>query len=555
MSDPIKRTQKHSSQSASRELTPEQLSQAQALANISLSNYQHPDDDLIKSMREKNISPSSQAVQHSAPFTLPTSSTSLSSPVDQLASDLPVSQLGPSKTYSINPQSPESAQPPPVSDDWEHLAKQDIIRKGLSLDKVWDRKTWKQKASNQQRLMLLKDDGYDITPLLRTKGKRVSADAIITALLDHIETRRADKADLASAEAAQTTPLPSVTGKEVSEPAQKISRGRHATHTTASKESRLSDGKSRMTAEALLPIAVPQEVPEIERMNVERRLFYTTPLAGMKRKHSHDDEHQPDWSELSPHKALHDSYNETEAQNLIRRPCTCRKNNKIMRMMTQEEVNEAFKEQAFDIVKRRICRDIFRESRAARSIRHLQASTSSSHYVAPSTPSRIVLQPPASLAHMPSEPHARISANGMHLIIEELKHIAYGCNEDSSMYFKDPEEAEDREGDRRMLAGETGEEDFRYHIRLYTTPILEMVIEGETMALIGLLKHLYERELTHYRPWRYDVDRVEMIAVDNVPWYLSDATRSTLKNLERLLETEQALGGAEIHLGYVSSEE
>ena len=537
------------------ELTPEQLSQAQALANINSMNYQHPDDDLIENMREKHTPLSSQAAQHSAPSTSPKSSTLLSSQIDESAGDLFIAQPGPSNIRPIIPQSSQSLQPLPDCEEWEHLAKQDIVRKGLSLDKVWDRKTWRQKASNFQRLKLLKDDGYDIAPLLGTKGKKISADTIITALIDHIKIRKMDKVNLESDVVAQATPLSTATGEEASESAQGDSLGNHATATIANRERGTSEERSKIALEALLSRVVPQEVREVERIKMERWLWVTAPLISTKRKHSHDDDYQPEWSELSPQKALHNFYNEAKAKSLIERPCTCCNHNKLMRVMTREEVKEAFEEQAFDIVKRRICRDIFRDSRAARRLCRFQASASSSQYFAPSEPSRIVLQPSAFPANSPSDLDICISANGMHLIMKELKYLAYGCNEDSSMYFRDPEEAEDGESERLMLAGETGEEHFRYHIRLYTTPKLQMIVEGETMALIGLMKHLRKSELRHCRNWQYDVDQMEVIAVESVPWYLSNATRSVLKDLERRLEAEQIVGSVEVRLGPPSNPE
>ena len=76
-----------------------------------------------------------------------------------------------------------------------------------------------------------------------------------------------------------------------------------------------------------------------------------------------------------------------------------------------------------------------------------------------------------------------------------------------------------------------------------------MIVEGETMALIGLMKHLRKSELRHCRNWQYDVDQMEVIAVESVPWYLSNATRSVLKDLERLLEAGQTPGSVEVRLG------
>ncbi|EMD95820.1 hypothetical protein COCC4DRAFT_67646 [Bipolaris maydis ATCC 48331] len=61
--------------------------------------------------------------------------------------------------------------------DWEAQAKKIIEREGHSLDRDWSRISWKQKASNIVRLKLLKDDGYDITPL--TKKERGASRTLI----------------------------------------------------------------------------------------------------------------------------------------------------------------------------------------------------------------------------------------------------------------------------------------------------------------------------------------------------------------------------------------
>jgi hypothetical protein len=137
--------------------------------------------------------------------------------------------------------------------------------------------------------------------------------------------------------------------------------------------------------------------------------------------------------------------------------------------------------------------------------------------------------------------------------MEELRHIASGCNEDGSLYITDPEEADDREGDRLMEAGNPRNESFRYQIRLSSTSVIPMVIEGQARALIGLLKHLREIGMTHYHNWRYDPQRMEVIANNGIVGHLSDATQSALENLEMLLELGQALGGVEVCIGYLES--
>jgi hypothetical protein len=71
--------------------------------------------------------------------------------------------------------------------DWEAQAKQGIEKKGLRLDREWNDKTWTNKSNCNERLKLLKDDGFDITPL---QGPDTDSDAITQALLTHVAARK-----------------------------------------------------------------------------------------------------------------------------------------------------------------------------------------------------------------------------------------------------------------------------------------------------------------------------------------------------------------------------
>jgi hypothetical protein len=71
--------------------------------------------------------------------------------------------------------------------DWEARAKQGIEKKGLRLDREWNDKTWTNKSNCNERLKLLKDNGFDITPL---QGPDTDSDAITQALLTHVAARK-----------------------------------------------------------------------------------------------------------------------------------------------------------------------------------------------------------------------------------------------------------------------------------------------------------------------------------------------------------------------------
>ncbi|KAF2844783.1 hypothetical protein T440DRAFT_511985 [Plenodomus tracheiphilus IPT5] len=88
--------------------------------------------------------------------------------------------------------------------DWKTKARKVIDKKQWNLDREMSRLTWKQKVSNDQRLLLLQDNGYDISKLLL---KGTTADDIITVVLDCVEARKGDR--LAATVAGSST-LPTV---------------------------------------------------------------------------------------------------------------------------------------------------------------------------------------------------------------------------------------------------------------------------------------------------------------------------------------------------------
>jgi hypothetical protein len=71
--------------------------------------------------------------------------------------------------------------------DWEARASQGINKKGLSLDREWSEKTWINKSNRNEKLKLLKDDGFDIMPL---QGPEIGSEDITQAILAHVAARK-----------------------------------------------------------------------------------------------------------------------------------------------------------------------------------------------------------------------------------------------------------------------------------------------------------------------------------------------------------------------------
>ncbi|KAI4669214.1 uncharacterized protein J4E79_001257 [Alternaria viburni] len=534
-----------------KDLTIDQLCRAQALANG--SNYQHPDEDIIERMRARNDVPSTQEANSPEHLVPPLPLTPISLHSDVLARSLPVPATDPPKAAPVISQTHPCAKLSPEDHIWEEKACKGIAHKGLSLDKVWDKKTWKQKANNIERLKLLKDDGYDIKSL---QAPKTSADAIIEALLAHVKVRKEKNLDLAASTVLQSTPseeVPEVRKEDSYDP-------------TPANDDDTAHAEPKEIADHVPSDAAPQGVPDFAQDGPEshdepgshdepKLHSYIPPpvLAGLKRKHTHEDENQPDWHQDNPQKELHEAYNTANSKTLVDLPCTCGIA-KIARVLTREDLANAFAKQAAFIYSRKIGRDIFRYAREKRRMfQDPKSKESFNNCMASWRPSRIIFQSPPSVARQSCKPHVYISAQGIKLMMWELSHIAYDPHEDGSWCIADPDEIEDRKGDGLMEACNPVKDEFRYKIRIFETPTFPMIIEGETMALVGLLRRLRKSGISYYHKGQYDPQRMEVVSYDNENRQLSDATETALEDAEQILEAEHALGGVEVHIGWLES--
>ncbi|KAH7561725.1 hypothetical protein BM1_02829 [Bipolaris maydis] len=181
-----------------------EMNRALALANIT-TNYQRPDKALIVAMRNKQQGINAEATNS---ILSPNATQSLTPTEENITPASNSSTLTPLTSHQTGALSEQLNKP----SDWEAQAKKIIEREGHSLDRDWSRISWKQKASNIVRLKLLKDDGYDITPLTK---KGVTADKIIDALLAHIQTRKGGQSDMYVSTCARTVTQPEINDNAV----------------------------------------------------------------------------------------------------------------------------------------------------------------------------------------------------------------------------------------------------------------------------------------------------------------------------------------------------
>lgn len=181
----IQKSSISASVSGTRELTAEELERAIRLANIVVERAQvapgsqQKDFDLAQKMRAKaaeqqntnkpTIAEATAIQQHDDEYTIP---------------DTPqLNQPMPQQKQALQPRRKKD-------DDWEARASKSIAEKSLSLDRQWQEKSWNNKSNVNERLKLLKDDGYDITPL---HAHGVSSRQVTEAMLVHIKVRLSKK--------------------------------------------------------------------------------------------------------------------------------------------------------------------------------------------------------------------------------------------------------------------------------------------------------------------------------------------------------------------------
>ncbi|EUC30060.1 hypothetical protein COCCADRAFT_104880 [Bipolaris zeicola 26-R-13] len=471
-------------------LSVEEMNRALALANIT-TNYQRPDKDLIAAMKKKQRGRTAGPTNS----TLDPNTTQSLTPAEETIS---LSSDSSTLTPLTACDTATPSKQPRKSSDWETQAKKIIERESHSLDRDWSRFSWKQKASNIVRLKLLKDDGYDITQLLK---KGVTADEIIDAILAHIRARKGGQSGT-----YVSTCLDTVTQPETNYDAE-INERSACQPDKDDPLPYISDTIYRPSNTS------PPHIPQQTHPNTPATLL------PQKRKHTQD----PSDFSSPPFKKrrIHSSNHTTSTTHTS----------------------------ALQTLKRHLRRSLFASTRTShsRAYSHLTTSqgTRSQVPILISTPlpaaptSRIVftLQEPG---RRPSGADTYVTSAAFELLGREVQWLAGGAG----VWDCDCElEDEDRVGCGVKLRVKSGEGD--------------AVLEGESRALASLLRHLRDAELMHLGRWRVGdvgvdaegVRDVEMKVVRNewFPFHLSPAASAVLGGIAEMLEN----GRDEVRVGVV----
>jgi hypothetical protein len=529
-----------------RALTPAQWERALALANIR-DNYQRPDKELIGAMNGKYFDvkdtvavPSAKNLEqfHVPRIVVPAAM--------DAATHTAISERNSDTTMSDDEQSDNAdLQQPAQYQTWdgEQRGQDTIDQKHWSLDKVMIANSWTQKVNKDARLKLLKNDGYDIAPLLR---KEVTSKQITDAVLAYIEVRKQRNA----------IPTPPVSNDSDSDGEDHLSPPEQGPKNT-------------------LQELVEKEDDQMSDMEQEEPLLEVVQYAGQKRKHTHEDDEQPEWHENMPSRPEHVSYYVEKGQRDAASheggektsSCDCgAPTPKKTRFATTEVEEQVTVRESIHLHKRRVLRTIFQSSRAARllPVPLTVDAESFSHEIPepafvprPSNkPSHIIIPVSSAPADKPTGAEVFIGSRAITSIVDEIKNLSsISLDDEGTFFIRDPSFEEDREGDALMGYQGTEPDEFRHYIALYTADDGSTVIEGDARSLKGLVAHLRSGELTYGCLSKFskisEGDKQMDTLWKTARWSFSEGTERKLARIERMLEEESEENGISVRVGRV----
>lgn len=325
------------------------------------------------------------------------------------------------------------------------------------------RSTWKQKVSNDQRLLLLKEDGYDISGLLK---RGTTADDIIDVIFKHVESRNNSKIAIP---AANPCPSPSM-DNAFDEEAGHCYKSPAGIEEKALVGTQLSHGQKNVRAYWIANGRIPKKQ--------DRATIVLATAAGLKRKRPDEDEKQPDC--LSENHCIADiklSFSGQDVQisshigSVLR--CSCDPVRKKLRRQDPLDVAREENRAAISKRKKNTLTDIFRLSRASRLLS--SGVNQERHHVHFSS---VIFTRSVPL---PQSDHCNaiyMSSRGLKFIFDELRYLSSDENGDDSFTVRDAEHTEFLIEVSQLQNGTIG-------------------ISGETPTLIGLLSRLKDHKLLH----------------------------------------------------------
>lgn len=490
-----------------------------------------------------------------------------------------------SSSSSRSPSGSPPGSPPrpaPVVDrapvvDWREEARAGVIKKKLSVTKAWGAITWNQKSNIQERLLVLEDDGYDISELLDGKA---SSDTVTDTILARAAGKQPSGSQTVQPSAQPGPPSPSQGGlwdlpldeldpallEQFLGPAGEDSPSGSPSASPPSSPPESSPGSSPGSPYSSAASSRHQSDNEPEDLTQPFSFdepYYPQPSRQLKRKRDNSDDA------------------EIEDELALSLPLQ-----KKRRVQIFEDEAAA---QALDEVKRTVLRKVFRSAREfdrkplpmSRIVFIIQDPSADAKEQRPRHSSLGYLYPKTSRcgptksfdaadheyrAPSPnnSEFSRRVSSTTSYSIskcaldnvMAELRFLSATAEGSTMFEIFDPDYDEDLDY-TPMKPKERIKQNTRMMQRKASRITItvesegQVTFQGDAIILAELLKALRAQELLHYavREW----DGLRLRRSNGLQWYLSPQTQDTFADVESRLERRSRTGGIEVTVGVVDN--
>lgn len=464
-----------------------------------------------------------------------------------------------------------SPHPAPVIEralvvDWQEKARAGVIKKKLSVAKAWGAITWNQKPNIQERLLVLEDDGYDISDLLDGKASSEDVTNIILA--------RAAGEQPPAPRAAQ--PLVQLL---VQPGPSSLSQG-------TSQELPPDWLDPALLDELLGPVSEesPPGSPSASPPGSPSGSLPHSPASSGQQSYAEPEDHtQPFSFEESYYpqpsrylKRKRNDKDDADIEDELALSSPVQKKRKVQWVADDELAAQALQE-----MKRKVLRGVFRSARivgrkplpssqvvftAETSVdaREQIPQQSSLCYLYRKTSRSAVIElsdsanskSPQSAPGDPRTPKLvtsrSISKCGLHHVLAELRFLTNTVEGQPMIQINDPDYDEDL-----VYTPTKPEERIKQKMRIMQrqascitlTVDLEGLVtfQGDAIVLAKLFEAVRTRELLHYAVWEWDELRLRRSS--DLSWYLSPQTQDTFIEIESSLERRLNTGESEIVVG------
>lgn len=478
-----------------------------------------------------------------------------------------------SSLSSTNSASQSPPQSVPVVErapavDWREKARAGVIKKKLSVAKTWSSITWNQKSNIHERLLVLEDDGYDISELVDAK---TGSDRITNIILARAAGDRSSGLQIGQ---SSSNPRPSsiLQGESQILPLDRLDAALLGPYLGPTGENS-PRGSSSVSPSGSPPVYLPRSAVLSGQRSAKQPEDDTQPF-------SFD---EPYYAQPSrPRKRKRNDHDDAEIENELSLSAPVQKKRKVQ-WITRDDLTA----QALQIIKRTVLVDVFRSARevgrkslplsrimftaetllADAGAQRPQRSSMSYSYPKTSrcksiksvsttddgSPASSMDEPEDSRNSSASRSYD-ISKCAIKNIVAELRHLTDIGEGETMIHIYDP----DYDEDLSYTPGKS-EQRIRRNVRMMQRQASRITVtvdtegqtifQGDAIILAKLLKALRTRELLHYAGWEWDGLCLQRSS--EPAWYLSPQTQDSFVDVERRLEHRPRMGGVEIVVGVV----